>query len=101
MFAAVASLFVSIVVRGYAWLAVLGRGGVLHRAATALGLDDVSLAPSATAIVIGGTVWINAYNTFDAAVPSGGFKSSGYGRDGGRAALEQYVEPKAVWTHLA
>jgi phenylacetaldehyde dehydrogenase len=48
-----------------------------------------------------GSVFINCYNSFDAAVPFGGFKNSGYGRDGGRAALDKFLETKAVWTALS
>jgi acyl-CoA reductase-like NAD-dependent aldehyde dehydrogenase len=34
-------------------------------------------------------------------VPFGGFKHSGYGRDGGREALEKFLQTKAVWTNLS
>ena len=47
-----------------------------------------------------GTVWINCYNTFDAAAPFGGFKSSGYGRELGKSAIEPYSETKTVWVNL-
>jgi phenylacetaldehyde dehydrogenase len=43
-----------------------------------------------------GTVWINTYNAFDAALPFGGYKQSGWGREGGAAVLEHYTELKAV-----
>ncbi|GHP10255.1 hypothetical protein PPROV_000898700 [Pycnococcus provasolii] len=43
-----------------------------------------------------GTVWINCYDTFDAALPFGGFKSSGIGRDLGDASLETYTEIKTT-----
>jgi phenylacetaldehyde dehydrogenase len=48
-----------------------------------------------------GVVWINAYNLFDAAVPFGGTKASGYGRDSGWAALDGYLQTKSVWTNYA
>lgn len=41
-----------------------------------------------------GTVWINCHNLFDAAAGFGGFKQSGYGRDGGKEGLFEYVKPK-------
>jgi aldehyde dehydrogenase (NAD+) len=47
-----------------------------------------------------GTVWINTYNLYDAAMPFGGYKQSGYGRDLGRQALDNYTETKAVWVDL-
>ena len=43
-----------------------------------------------------GTVWINCYNNFDAAIPFGGYKSSGIGRDKGEYALHEYTEVKCV-----
>lgn len=47
-----------------------------------------------------GTVWVNCYNSFDAAVPFGGYKQSGYGREMGSEALELYTQVKAVWVNL-
>lgn len=47
-----------------------------------------------------GTVWINCYNIFDAALPFGGYKQSGWGREMGHAALELYTEVKAVCSAL-
>ena len=47
-----------------------------------------------------GTVWINCYNIFDAAMPFGGYKQSGWGREMGHDALEMYTEVKAVCTAL-
>ena len=47
-----------------------------------------------------GTVWINCYNIFDAALPFGGYKQSGWGREMGHEVLEHYTEVKAVCTQL-
>jgi phenylacetaldehyde dehydrogenase len=47
-----------------------------------------------------GTVWINCYNIFDAALPFGGYKQSGWGREMGREALELYTEVKSVCARL-
>jgi phenylacetaldehyde dehydrogenase len=41
-------------------------------------------------------VWINCYNVFDASLPFGGYKESGWGREMGHEALELYTETKAV-----
>ncbi|KAJ6654360.1 hypothetical protein lerEdw1_006953 [Lerista edwardsae] len=41
-----------------------------------------------------GTVWINGHNLLDAASAFGGYKESGYGRDGGKEGLYEYVRPK-------
>lgn len=48
-----------------------------------------------------GTVWINCYNIFDAALPFGGYKQSGWGREMGRDVLELYTETKAVCAKLS
>merc|ERR1712178_446595 len=41
-----------------------------------------------------GTVWINCYNLFDAAAGFGGYKESGFGREGGKEGLYQYLKPQ-------
>ena len=43
-----------------------------------------------------GTVWVNTYNIFDAALPFGGYKQSGWGREMGHEVLNNYTETKAV-----
>ncbi len=43
-----------------------------------------------------GTVWINGHAMYDASLPIGGMKQSGWGRDSGQAALENYLELKTV-----
>jgi phenylacetaldehyde dehydrogenase len=47
-----------------------------------------------------GTVWINCYHVFDAALPFGGYKQSGWGREMGQAVLSNYLETKAITTRL-
>ena len=47
-----------------------------------------------------GTVWINCYNVFDAALPFGGYKQSGWGREMGHEALHAYTQVKAVAIQL-
>ena len=47
-----------------------------------------------------GVVWINATNLFDAAVGFGGYRESGYGREGGREGIYEYLKPR-VWLNLA
>ena len=44
-----------------------------------------------------GSVWVNMYHAIDPAVPFGGMKMSGYGREGGVEHLYEYLETKAVW----
>jgi phenylacetaldehyde dehydrogenase len=57
---------------------------------------DVSQAHALAAGLKAGTVWINCYNIFDAALPFGGYKQSGWGREMGEAVLENYLSTKAV-----
>jgi phenylacetaldehyde dehydrogenase len=45
-------------------------------------------------------VWINCYVVFDAALPFGGYKESGLGREMGAEALELYTEVKAVCAQI-
>ncbi|VTU20560.1 Betaine aldehyde dehydrogenase [Variovorax sp. SRS16] len=44
-----------------------------------------------------GTVWANCYQVMDPAVPFGGFKMSGYGRESGVEHMNEYMQTKAVW----
>ncbi len=61
---------------------------------------DISKAHRIASLLRAGTVWINCYNIFDAALPFGGYKQSGWGREMGRDVLEQYTEVKSVCTAL-
>lgn len=62
--------------------------------------QDIQKAHNLAAKLRAGTVWINCYNIFDAALPFGGYKQSGWGREMGKEVLEQYTEVKAVCTSL-
>ena len=57
---------------------------------------DIAKAHRLAAVLRAGTVWINCYNVFDAALPFGGYKQSGWGREMGHEVLEHYTETKAV-----
>jgi len=61
---------------------------------------DISKAHQIASRLRAGTVWINCYNVFDAAMPFGGYKQSGWGREMGHEALELYTEVKAVCTAI-
>ena len=61
---------------------------------------DVSKAHALAAQLKAGTVWVNCYNIFDAALPFGGYKQSGWGREMGEAVLENYLSTKAVTIRL-
>ncbi|MBI2555448.1 MAG: aldehyde dehydrogenase family protein, partial [Candidatus Rokubacteria bacterium] len=68
--------------------------------AAAVWTRDVAKALRAARAIRAGTVWVNAYNLFDAALPFGGFKESGFGREMGSAGLDLYTEVKSVWVDL-
>ena len=48
-----------------------------------------------------GSVWVNCYQAMDPAVPFGGYKMSGYGRESGKQHVEEYLNVKAVWVKTA
>jgi len=57
---------------------------------------DISKAHRTAAAVQAGSVWVNQYNGFDTALPFGGFKQSGWGRELGDCAIDLYTQTKAV-----
>ena len=68
--------------------------------AAGLWTNDLTKAHRIAAAIKAGTVWINCYNLTDPASPFGGYKQSGWGREMGRAVLEQYTETKSIWVNL-
>ncbi len=61
---------------------------------------DVGRAHRVASEVDAGTVWINTYRVLSVLVPFGGFKLSGFGREGGQEAARLYTRIKSVWTSL-
>ncbi|HJX83208.1 MAG TPA: aldehyde dehydrogenase family protein, partial [Candidatus Angelobacter sp.] len=68
--------------------------------ASAIWTNDIKKAHQLSRRLKAGTVWINTYGVMDAALPFGGFKQSGFGRDLGMDALHHYTELKTVWMNL-
>jgi acyl-CoA reductase-like NAD-dependent aldehyde dehydrogenase len=62
---------------------------------------DVKKAHDVASRLQAGTVWVNTYNVYDTAVPFGGYKQSGFGREMSVHALEHYTQVKSVWIDLA
>jgi aldehyde dehydrogenase (NAD+) len=58
---------------------------------------DVGRAQRAARRLRAGSVWVNCYNRVDPAVPCGGYRMSGYGRENGLAQLDDYLATKSVW----
>jgi acyl-CoA reductase-like NAD-dependent aldehyde dehydrogenase len=69
--------------------------------AAAVWTRDVKNAHMVSRRLKAGTVWINTYGLMDAALPFGGYKSSGFGRELGAHAIEHYTELKTVWLNMS
>jgi phenylacetaldehyde dehydrogenase len=61
---------------------------------------DIGKAHRTAELLRAGTVWINCYNIFDAALPFGGYKQSGWGREMGHEVLNNYTEVKSVCARI-
>jgi phenylacetaldehyde dehydrogenase len=79
---------------------------IAHANATNYGLaagvwtNDLAKAHRIASELRAGTVWVNCYNVFDAALPFGGYKESGWGREMGHEVLELYTEAKTVVVNI-
>ena len=56
--------------------------------------ENINVALHVAAQIKAGVVWVNCTNMFDAACGFGGYRESGYGREGGREGMLEYLEPK-------
>jgi acyl-CoA reductase-like NAD-dependent aldehyde dehydrogenase len=68
--------------------------------AAAVWTRDIRKAHRAARALKVGTVWVNCYGAFDHAVPFGGYKMSGFGREGGVHTFDFYTQMKSVWIRL-
>jgi aldehyde dehydrogenase (NAD+) len=68
--------------------------------AAAVWTRDIKKAHAVSRQLRAGTVWINTYGLMDAALPFGGYKSSGFGRELGAHSIEHYTELKTVWLNM-
>ena len=64
--------------------------------AASIWTTNLSLAHKMASRVKAGTVWVNCHNVFDAALPFGGYKQSGWGREMGEFVFSSYLETKAI-----
>ncbi len=72
----------------------------IYGLAAAVWTSDVKKAHAIVRKLKAGTVWVNAYNLYDVALPFGGYKQSGFGRELGAEAIQHYTEVKSVWLSL-
>src|SRR5207248_6291321 len=72
----------------------------IYGLAAAIWTNDVKKAHTLSRKLRAGIVWINTYGLMDAAVPFGGYKQSGFGRELGMHAIEHYTELKSIWMSL-
>jgi aldehyde dehydrogenase (NAD+) len=66
--------------------------------ASSVWTENLSLAHDIAARIKAGTVWVNCTNQFDAAAGFGGYRESGYGREGGKEGLYEYVRRQGAGT---
>lgn len=62
--------------------------------------NNLNTANTLSRALRAGTVWVNCFDVFDAAIPFGGYKMSGIGREKGVYSLSNYLQVKAVVTAL-
>jgi len=67
------------------------------RATASVWSNDLSATHRLVKRIKAGTVWVNNHNQIDPALPFGGYKQSGLGREHGHAAIDVYTEQKTVW----
>ncbi|MBO8140673.1 MAG: aldehyde dehydrogenase family protein [Firmicutes bacterium] len=78
--------------------AVALANNTVYGLAASIWTENVNLALDMAAKIEAGVVWINCTNVFDAAAGFGGYKESGFGREGGREGMWEYVKP--AWDDL-
>lgn len=74
--------------------AIALANNTVYGLASSLWTQNLDVAHDIAAKIKAGTVWINCTNQFDASAGFGGYRESGYGREGGREGLFEYLKPK-------
>jgi aldehyde dehydrogenase (NAD+) len=59
--------------------------------------NDLSRALRVSSALQAGTVWVNAYRGVSSMTPMGGYKRSGFGRENGQEAIDEFLQTKSVW----
>ncbi len=76
--------------------AVLLANNTRYGLAASVWSEDINLALDVAGAIKAGTIWINSTNLFDAAAGFGGYRESGFGREGGKEGLWDYLKPRAT-----
>ncbi|MBB6014262.1 aldehyde dehydrogenase (NAD+) [Aquamicrobium lusatiense] len=71
--------------------------GTVYSLAAGVWTGDIGRAHRFTRRLKAGTVWVNTYGPTDIRLPWGGARDSGFGREHGEAAIDNFTEPKVVW----
>ncbi|MFS7912137.1 putative aldehyde dehydrogenase domain, aldehyde/histidinol dehydrogenase [Helianthus anomalus] len=80
---------------------VIRRANATHfELAAGVFTQNLDTVNTLTRALKAGTMWINCFDVFDVAIPFGGYKMSGHGREKGIYSLNNYLQVKAVVTHL-
>ncbi|MBL8686546.1 MAG: aldehyde dehydrogenase [Alphaproteobacteria bacterium] len=80
--------------------AVRIANNTIYGLAAAVWTSDITKAFRTTQALRAGTIWVNSYDDGNMAMPFGGFKQSGFGRDKSLHALDKYTDWKSVWVNL-
>ena len=63
--------------------------------------NDISRALRVAKKIEAGTVWVNAHDIVDSAMPFGGYKQSGFGKDLGPEQIDHFLKTKTFWISLS
>lgn len=74
--------------------AIALANNTVYGLASSVWTQNLDLAHDFAAQVLAGVCWINCTNQFDAAAGFGGYRESGFGREGGREGMHEYLKPK-------
>jgi aldehyde dehydrogenase (NAD+) len=77
--------------------AIRTANGTVYSLAAGVWTGDIGRAHRFTRRLKAGTVWVNTYGPTDIRLPWGGARDSGFGREHGDAAIDNFTEPKAIW----
>lgn len=78
--------------------AVALSNNTVYGLAASVWTESLSLAHEIASRIKAGTVWVNCTNQFDSASGFGGYRESGYGREGGREGMYEYLRPPSAAT---